>query len=131
LFSFAPEGRLLDFDPGGMGAAFLNVAGHAARAASQARNNQHLTNVSDDVMQAVDALIHELEKSHSFLVKDVAAKFRAVGDDAATFKEQFRKFYADFKSYYDDESWRSQSSGCHRVQQASAVALPFFYEAMR
>jgi hypothetical protein len=130
LYNFASEGRILDFDPGGIGGAFLNKLNHVARVAASTRN-QAPNDLPGHVMSAVDELIEELERSHKFLVQGVAAPFRAVGDDRATFQRQFLAFFNQFKSDYDTESWRSQNTSCTKVRNISAVALPFFEETMR
>jgi hypothetical protein len=131
LYNFASEGRILDFDLGGINGAFLGMAGHVARTAAATRNQAQPNDVPATVMTAVDDLIKELEKSHKFLVQEVATPFREVGDDPLTFKQEFNKFFSRFKGYYDYESWRPQNTSCGNVMNIGDAALPFFKTAMQ
>ncbi len=77
----------------------------------------------------MDALEHELAKTHEFLV-DLADKFRWTRSNPATFKEDFEQFRLDFETAYDRTTWTAQQTSCHRVGEEWARVRPFFLSLM-
>jgi hypothetical protein len=129
LFAQLRDCQLLDFGPAKVDAGYLGISGRAVRAAATARSFGQHRQAAADVMEAVSALIEELERSHRVLT-GATGSFRKTGSDSAAFRGLFEAFAADFKQYYDNQSWLSERTHCHEVRDRAQPAMGLFREAL-
>jgi hypothetical protein len=79
--------------------------------------------IERDVIDALEALIRELRKSHEVLVQQATA-FRQTGADPADFRARFKAFYDTFKPYYDSRVWVDEDTSCHQVSLIRQHVVP-------
>ena len=128
LFSRLADAQLLDFPVGRVDAEYLEYSNRLARLATRATEHGRL-NAAHDAVDALTALVAELEKSHG-VVAEWGGRFRRVGADPATFADAFRAFYNDFKDYYDNETFLNERTSCQQVGHAARYAMPLVREAL-
>ncbi len=112
LFSRLEDNQLIDFP---VGRIYENALApndrtfEALRSAQQAAQEQGLGNLN-----AINALIREMSKSHSLLA-DLTGDFRRLGRDPATFAQEFEPYYYQFKGLYDGETWTQAGSSSFEI----------------
>jgi hypothetical protein len=70
--------------------------------------------VSASVAADLTALMEELRKTHSTIVK-LVSPLRRIDDHPATFAQDFKKFYGDFRDFYDTQDFIDERTRCHKV----------------
>lgn len=129
LYARMRDCQLLDFAPSRVDAAYLGVSDRVTRAAAAARAYGEREQAAQSVVEAMNGLIEELEKSHKVLT-GVTGQFRRTGSDPATFTGTFEVFRNEFKEYYDNQSWRNERTRCHEVEARAQPGMPLFQAAL-
>jgi hypothetical protein len=123
LFLRHDSGRIIEFDIASFGRSVLGPGEAIAGDLRDLPATAARADAPDGVLTAMDALEHELAKTHEFLVA-LADKFRRTGSDPATFKASFEAFRFDFETAYDRTTWTDQQTSCHRVGEEWARVRP-------
>ena len=128
LFARIRDCQLLDFAPARVDTEYLGISNRVMRAAGAARAFGEENRTSQEVIDAMNALITELEKSHKVLV-GVTSGFRRTGSDLATFPKQFEAFQRDFKDYYDSKTWTEERTKCGKVKDLAKPPMMGLFKA--
>jgi hypothetical protein len=129
LFARMRDCQLLDFAPSEVDALYLGASNRVTRAAAAARQYGERQQVAHNVIEAMNALIEELERSHK-VVTGLTGRFRRTGSDPATFVANFEVFRNEFKDYYDNQSWRKERTRCGEVSALAETVMPLFKDAL-
>ena len=129
LFSRLSDQQLLDFNAGRVHSEYLDYSERIARSAATGRAWGEAHAAPDEAIRATNGLIAELEKSHEVLTK-VAAEFRKTARDPQNFAQAFNDFRNDFKSYYDNKTWREERTRCHEVGMRAAPVRDLVRQAV-
>jgi hypothetical protein len=76
------------------------------------RQNRETTSVTADLT----GLMEELRKTHSTIVK-LVSPLRRIADNPATFGEDYRAIYNDFRDFYDAYDFGNERTHCHKLRQ--------------
>lgn len=128
LFGRLRDCQLLDFAPAHVDTAYLAISRRVVRAAVAARRVGARDQAAPHLVDAMDALIEELEKSHKVLI-GVTSGLRRTGRDPVLFRYLFEAFRYEFKRYYSSESWRSEQTRSHEVAGRMGPAMALFEAA--
>lgn len=123
LFSRLFDNQLIDFPIGQFYDTYLSHTDRAYLAVDEALAAARRQEYGGVLVDDLERLVKELSKSHGVLV-DIASRFRRVGSDPNTFAQHFDAFYADFKDYYDRQSWVEEETSCRRIRELSYQVLP-------
>ncbi len=123
LFSRLFDNQLIDFPIGQFYDTYLSHTDRAYLAVDEALAAARRQEYGGALVNDLEQLVKELSKSHGVLV-DVASKFRRVGSDPNTFAQRFDEFYADFKDYYDRQSWVEEETSCRQIRELGYQVLP-------
>lgn len=123
LFSRLFDNQLIDFPIGQFYDTYLSHTDRAFLAVDEALAAARRQEYGGALVDDLERLVKELSKSHGVLV-DVASRFRRVGSDPNTFAQRFDAFYADFKDYYDRQSWVEEETSCRQIRELGYQVLP-------
>ena len=76
------------------------------------RRDRETTSIIADLTD----LMEELRKTHSTIVK-LVSPLRRMDDNPATFGEDFKKLYFDFRDFYDAYDFGDERTHCHKIGQ--------------
>jgi hypothetical protein len=76
------------------------------------RHDRETTSFTADLTD----LIGELSKTHATIVKMISP-LRRIKDDPATFGDDFRAVYNDFRDFYDAYDFSNERTHCHKIRQ--------------
>lgn len=96
----------------------LNIAAEAIKklvdvwGAIKDRKDRETTSMLADLT----GLMEELQKTHSTIVKMVSP-LRRTTDNPATFGNDFKSVYNDFRDFYDAKDFCDERTRCHKIRQ--------------
>jgi hypothetical protein len=74
------------------------------------REDREVTSIAADLQE----LIAELRRTHATIVK-LVSPLRRIKDDPATFADEFRQVYFDFRDAYDAYDFGDERTHCHKI----------------
>lgn len=93
---------------------------HAAQSVGElllTRTPGDLINAS--VVADLTALMEELRKTHSTIVR-LISPLRRMDDNPATFAQDFKKYYDDFRDFYDSYDFINERTHCSKIRHIQA-----------
>jgi hypothetical protein len=116
LFSRLEDNQLIDFPQTRFYEDSLAHNDQAFRSLKPVRDIafEHIQELGMQAIDDIDALIEELNKSHSFF-NQTASAFRNLGYDQDTLAKNFPAYYASFKQMYGDQTWFNEKSSCRKI----------------